>query len=91
MSGVGEKVKGFDEQLRDVDEEIKNLLLGTPNVPHGTVPVGKDEDDNVEIRKCGEPTKFDFEPKPHWDVVTDLDIIDFERAEKVTGSRFAII
>lgn len=90
MNGVGEKVKELDEQLRNIDEEIKNLLLGTPNVPCGTIAVGKDENDNVEIRKLGEPTKFDFEPKAHWDLVTDLDIIDFERAGKITGSRFAV-
>ena len=90
MNGVGEKVKELDEQLRNIDEEIKNLLLGTPNVPCGTIAVGKDENDNVEIRKFGEPTKFDFEPKAHWDLVTDLDIIDFERAGKITGSRFAV-
>ena len=90
MDGVGETVKQLDEQLRVIDEEIKNILLGTPNVPCGTIAVGKDENDNVEIRKYGEPTKFDFEPKAHWDLVTDLDIIDFERAGKITGSRFAV-
>src|SRR5699024_3630679 len=60
-----------------------------PNVPHESVPVGEDEDDNVEVRRVGEKPQFDFEPKPHWDVATDLDIIDFERAAKVAGSRFA--
>ena len=83
MNGVGEKVKELDEQLRNIDEEIKNLLLGTPNVPCGTLAVGKDENDNVEIRKFGEPTKFDFEPKAHWDLVTDLDIIDLSVLEKL--------
>lgn len=90
MNGVGEKVKELDEKLRQIDEEIKNLLLITPNVPCGTIAIGKDENDNVEIRKYGEPTHFDFEPKAHWDLVTELDIIDFERAGKITGSRFAV-
>lgn len=90
MNGVGDKIKVLDEKLRGFDEEIKNILLGTPNVPRGTIPVGKDENDNIELRKHGIPTKFDFEPKPHWDLVTNLDIIDFERAAKITGSRFAV-
>ena len=90
MNGVGERVKELDEQLRSFDEEIKSILLGTPNVPCGTIVIGKDENDNKEIRKHGVPTAFDFEPKAHWDIVTDLDIIDFERAAKITGSRFAV-
>ncbi len=90
VNGVGERVKVLDEQLRTLDEEIKNILLGTPNVPCGTIPVGKSEDDNVEIRKVGEVREFGFEPKPHWDLVTELDIIDFERASKITGSRFSV-
>ncbi|MGL4374433.1 MAG: serine--tRNA ligase, partial [Turicibacter sp.] len=90
MNGVGETVKTLDEQLRVIDEEIKNILLSTPNVPCGTITVGKDENDNLEIRKYGQPTNFDFEPKPHWDLVTELGIIDFERAGKITGSRFSV-
>ncbi len=90
VNGVGERVKELDEKLRSLDEEIKNILLGTPNVPCGTIPVGKSEDDNVEIRKVGEVREFGFEPKPHWDLVTELDIIDFERASKITGSRFSV-
>ncbi|MCL1948730.1 MAG: serine--tRNA ligase [Turicibacter sp.] len=90
MNGVGERVKVLDEQLRAFDEEIKSILLGTPNVPCGTITIGKDENDNKEIRKDGTPPAFDFDPKAHWDLVTDLDIIDFERAAKITGSRFAV-
>ena len=90
MNGVGDKVKELDEQLRLIDEEVKNILLGTPNVPCGTIPIGKDENDNIEVRKYGEPTTFEFEAKAHWDLVTNLDIIDFERAAKITGSRFAV-
>ena len=90
IDGVGDKIKTIDEQLRVIDEKINVHLLGTPNVPRGTIPVGKDEDNNLEIKKWGEPRIFDFEAKPHWDIVTDLDIIDFERAAKITGSRFAV-
>lgn len=88
MREVGEQIKNLDEELRTIEEELNTLLLSIPNLPHESVPVGDTEDDNVEIRKWGELPKFDFEPKPHWDVATDLDIIDFERAAKVTGSRF---
>jgi len=90
MNGVGDLIKNLDEQLRLIEDEIESILLETPNVPCGTIPVGKDESDNLEIRKYGEETKFDFEPKPHWDLATDLDIIDFDRASKITGSRFSV-
>jgi len=90
IDGVGDKTKAIDDQLRVIDEKIRELLLGVPNVPRGTIPVGKDEDDNVEIKKWGTPRDFPFEAKPHWDLVTELDIIDFERAAKITGSRFAV-
>ncbi|EFV74033.1 seryl-tRNA synthetase [Bacillus sp. 2_A_57_CT2] len=88
MREVGGKIKALDEELRTVEEELDQLLLSIPNIPHESVPVGETEDDNVEIRKWGEVREFDFEPKPHWDVATDLDLLDFERASKVTGSRF---
>jgi seryl-tRNA synthetase len=89
MREVGEKIKTFDEELRSVEEELDQLLMSIPNIPHESVPVGETEDDNVEIRKWGEIPQFTFEPKPHWDIADNLDIIDFERAGKVTGSRFA--
>ncbi|MCM3708535.1 MULTISPECIES: serine--tRNA ligase [Cytobacillus] len=88
MREVGDKIKALDEELRTVEEELDQLLLSIPNIPHESVPVGETEDDNVEIRKWGEVRDFEFEPKPHWDVATDLDLLDFERASKVTGSRF---
>ncbi|MGC9935406.1 serine--tRNA ligase [Priestia aryabhattai] len=88
MREVGDRVKQLDEELRSVEEELELLLLSIPNVPHKSTPVGETEDDNVEIRKWGEIKQFDFEPKPHWDLGTDLNILDFERASKVTGSRF---
>lgn len=90
MDGVGEKVKRLDDQLRLIDEDIKTILLETPNVPCGTVEIGKDENDNLEIRKHGIIVEFDFEPKAHWDLATDLDIINFERATKIAGSRFVV-
>ncbi|MGG0465311.1 serine--tRNA ligase [Priestia aryabhattai] len=88
MRQVGDRVKQLDEELRSVEEELELLLLSIPNVPHESTPVGETEDDNVEVRKWGEIKQFDFEPKPHWDLGTDLNILDFERASKVTGSRF---
>jgi len=89
MREVGEKIKKLDEELAVVEEQLNRLLLSLPNIPHESVPIGESEDDNVEIRKWGEVPNFPFEPKPHWDIATDLDIIDFERAAKVSGSRFA--
>jgi seryl-tRNA synthetase len=88
MREVGEKIKKLDNELRMIEEELNKLLLSIPNLPHESVPVGDTEDDNVEIRKWGDLPQFDFEPKPHWDIATDLGIIDFERAAKVAGSRF---
>ncbi|WP_455661203.1 serine--tRNA ligase [Pradoshia sp.] len=88
MREVGEKIKGLDTELRTIEEELENIMLTIPNIPHDSVPVGDSEDENVETRKWGEVRDFGFEPKPHWDIATDLGIIDFERAGKVTGSRF---
>ena len=88
MRLVGDEIKGLDEELRDVESKLEILLLSIPNIPHESVPVGESEDDNVPIRHWGEQPQFNFEPKPHWDIATDLDIVDFERAAKVTGSRF---
>ncbi|WP_175615094.1 serine--tRNA ligase [Piscibacillus halophilus] len=89
MREVGDRIKEIDHQLKEVEEKLNELLLSIPNIPHESTPVGETEDDNVEIRKWGDVREFDFEEKPHWDVATDLDIVDFERASKVTGSRFA--
>lgn len=88
MREVGSKIKQLDSELRVVENKLEHLLLAIPNIPHDSVPVGESEDDNVELRKWGEVRDFDFEPKPHWDLATNLDILDFERAAKVTGSRF---
>jgi seryl-tRNA synthetase len=88
MREVGDRIKAMDDEIRQVEEELNALLLSIPNVPHESVPVGKSEEDNVEVRKWGEPRSFSFEPKPHWDIAEQLGILDFERAAKVTGSRF---
>ncbi len=87
---IGDRIKALDEKAGALDEEFQNLLKGVPNVPHSSVPTGKDADANLEIKKWGEPRKFDFEPKPHWDLGPELGILDFERAAKITGARFAV-
>jgi seryl-tRNA synthetase len=88
MKGVSDQIKELDEQIRQVEEELDQILLAIPNIPHESVPVGLTEEENVPIRHWGEPTTFSYEPKPHWDIATDLGILDFEGAAKVTGSRF---
>jgi seryl-tRNA synthetase len=88
MREVGDSVKELDEELRGVEEALELLLLSIPNIPHESVPVGETEDDNVEVRKWGEVPNFGFEAKAHWDIADELGILDFERAGKVTGSRF---
>jgi seryl-tRNA synthetase len=88
MREVGDQIKAIDDKLRNVEETLQDILLTLPNVPHDSVPVGETEDHNVQVRAWGEVPQFNFEPQPHWDLVVDLDIVDFERAGKVTGSRF---
>ncbi|NLJ73811.1 MAG: serine--tRNA ligase [Firmicutes bacterium] len=88
MRVVSQKIKDYDEELRQVEAEVEDYLLRIPNIPHESVHVGDSEADNKEIRRWGEQTKFDFEPLAHWDLGVNLDIFDFERASKVTGSRF---
>jgi seryl-tRNA synthetase len=73
-----------------LEEQLEYYLLRIPNLPHPSVPIGKDENDNVEIRRWGEPPKFDFEPKPHWELGEKLGILDFERGTKLSGSRFVV-
>lgn len=90
MKNLSEEIKNLDIQIREVDEEINKLLLSIPNTPNDTVPEGLDDTNNVEIRKFGTPRKFDFEPKPHWDLGEENDILDFARAAKITGSRFTV-
>jgi seryl-tRNA synthetase len=88
MREVGDKIKELDEELRQVEEELNYILLTLPNIPNEEVPVGLSEEENVEVRKWGEVKEFTFEPKAHWDVADALGLLDFERAAKVTGSRF---
>ena len=88
MREVGEEIKSLDAELNKVEDQFKDMMMRLPNIPHESVPVGSTEDDNVEEYTWGELPKFDFEIKPHWDIATDLQIVDFERGGKVTGSRF---
>ena len=91
MKTVAEKIKSLDDRLRAVEEETRALILTIPNIPHESVPVGRDENENVEVRKWGSPRQFDFEPLNHWDIAEALDIIDFDRASKISGARFALM
>ena len=88
MREVGDKIKELDARLKGVETKLTDILLHIPNIPKEDVPIGKDDTENPEIRKWGEPKKFSFEPKAHWDIGTDLDILDAERAAKVSGARF---
>jgi seryl-tRNA synthetase len=90
MKGVSQKIKELDERIKILEEKTNDFLLNVPNIPHESVPVGKDETENVEIKKWGEPKHFDFEPLNHWDIGEMLEIIDFERAAKIAGARFSL-
>ena len=91
MKELGDRIKELDDEQRVIEEKIQDVLLGIPNVPHPSIPDGKDDTENVTVSFWGEPTKFEFEPKAHWDIGTDLGIMDFDRAGKITGSRFTIL
>ncbi len=88
MKQVADEIKSIDSDLSAIDAQINDILMSTPNEPISDVPVGSSDVDNIEIRRWGEPRKFDFEPKAHWDIGTSLGILDFETAAKVTGARF---
>ncbi|MCY9660410.1 serine--tRNA ligase [Paenibacillus chondroitinus] len=88
MKVVGDRIKELDDEIRVLDESLQQVLLSIPNMPHPSVPVGRSEEENVEMRRVGEIPQFDFEVKPHWEVAQELGILDFEAAAKVTGSRF---
>ncbi len=84
------QIASYDEVAKSTDDKFRDLLAGVPNVPHESVPVGKSAEDNVEVRRVGTPPQFDFPAKPHWDLGAELGILDFERAAKITGARFAV-
>ncbi|MFC2948783.1 serine--tRNA ligase [Virgibacillus sediminis] len=88
MREVGQKISALDKELKEAEETLDHIMLSIPNIPHESVPVGEDEEDNIEARKWGKLPEFGFEAQAHWDLATNLDILDFERAAKVTGSRF---
>ncbi len=88
VRAIGDKISDIDKNLREVEENLRDILLHIPNIPKADVPIGKDETFNPEIRRVGEPRKFDFTPKAHWEIGTDLNILDADRAAKVTGARF---
>ncbi|BCV23712.1 serine--tRNA ligase [Gelria sp. Kuro-4] len=90
MRAVSEKIKELDDRVKAVEEELNRTLLYIPNIPDESVPEGESDADNPVVRTWGEPRKFTFEPKAHWDIGTDLDILDFDRARKITGARFSV-
>lgn len=90
MKELSAQIKELDGQVAEVDSRLYEMMLRIPNIPHPDVPQGETDDDNVEVRTWGTPTRFNFEAKAHWDIGTNLDILDFERAAKVTGARFTL-
>lgn len=90
LKELSEQIKNLDDKVKEVEEDLFQKLLRIPNVPHPDVPTGDTDEDNLEVRKWGEPTTFDFEAKAHWDIGTELNILDFEAAGKITGSRFTL-
>ncbi|MDA8170255.1 MAG: serine--tRNA ligase [Nitrospiraceae bacterium] len=91
MKGVSARIKELEEEQREAERKAREFLLAVPNVPHASVPVGKDETENVEIRRWGEPRQFDFAPLNHWDLGEMHGIMDFERASKIAGARFSLM
>jgi seryl-tRNA synthetase len=85
-----EKIQALEKTAADLDGRLRDILTGIPNLPHASVPVGRSADDNVEVRRWGTAPKFDFAPKPHWELGAELGILDLERAVKLTGARFAV-
>lgn len=90
MKELSEEIKELDVKVREIDEKIEKIMLSIPNIPNDDVPDGETDEDNVEVRKFLEPTKFDFEPKSHWDIGEDLNILDPQTAAKITGARFTV-
>jgi len=90
MKGVAEEIKSLEARLQEIDEGLRGVLLTLPNVPDDSVPVGPDAGANREVRRVGEPPRFDFKPRPHWELGPELGILDFERAAKLSGARFTV-
>lgn len=90
MREVGSRIKQMDSEVAEIESRISDIAYNMPNIPHSSVPIGKDESDNVTVRSWGEPRTFDFEPVPHWELASSLDIIDFERGSKIAGSGFIL-
>jgi seryl-tRNA synthetase len=90
MKKVGEEIKNLEDELREVDAKLQKILLNIPNLPHKSVPKGKSSKDNLEVRRFGKKPKFSFPSQPHWEIGKRLGILDFERASKIAGSRFAV-
>jgi seryl-tRNA synthetase len=90
MKTVSGNIRSLDEALSEQEETLESVLMGLPNLPHPSVPLGEDSEDNVVLKKVGAPPSFGFEPSPHWDIGTRLGILDFERAAKIAGARFAL-
>lgn len=88
---LGEEIKKFDDKANEIESELDELALRIPNRPHASVPKGKDENDNIEMRRWGTPREFDFEPKPHWDLGEGLGVMDFDRGVKIAESRFTVL
>ena len=88
---LGEEIKKFDDKANKIESELDELALRIPNRPHASVPKGKDENDNIEMRRWGTPREFDFEPKPHWDLGEALGVMDFDRGVKIAESRFTVL
>lgn len=91
MSQIGDEIKALDEELARVEAAFHEAMLNIPNLPHPSVPFGKDDSENVIVRTEGAPRQFDFTPKPHWDLGPALDIIDFDRGVKLSGTRFYLL
>ena len=90
MKSLGDEIKAIDTRLNEVESKISEIMLTIPNLPNKEVPIGSDSDDNVEVRRWGEPTKFNFEPKAHWDIAEEKDLCDWPRASKISGARFTV-
>lgn len=91
MRKVGERIKRLEKELAAHEETITSILMGVPNIPHESVPVGKDENDNILVKTHGTPMVFEFEPQPHWDIGERLGILDLGRASQITGARFPLL